>query len=228
MRVRVVVYNVRGFRDGLDRVAAVVRRFAPDLVLLTESGARRRLRRLARVADLQVADDPWSPLRRRVKNAVLVRSPWRVRDHRLVRFAGSARFYPRGALVAHVDRPGAEVWAAAVHLGLNPSERRRHVQELVNALGDREPLVVGGDLNELPDRGAAKALGDRYGDAWLLGGDAGGETFPADEPTARIDYLFVSDGIRVDRVIVPPLPEVRRASDHRPVVAELRLLELDP
>jgi endonuclease/exonuclease/phosphatase family metal-dependent hydrolase len=225
--VRVLVYNVRGFRDGLDGVATVVRRFAPDLVLLNESGARWRLRRLARAVEMASVGDPWSPVRRRVKNAILVRPPWHARDHHLVRFGGSALLYPRGALVALLARPGAEVWAASVHLGLKPSERRRHAHELVAYLGDREPLLVGGDLNERPDRGAAKILGERLGDAWLLGGDADGETFPAGEPTARIDYLFVSEGIRVERVIVPPLPEVRRASDHRPVVAELALPGLE-
>jgi endonuclease/exonuclease/phosphatase family metal-dependent hydrolase len=221
--VRVLVYNVRGFRDGLDRVTAVLRRFEPDLVLLNETGARHRLRRLARAVGLHEAADPWSPLRRRVKNAVLVRPPWRVREHRLVRFAGSARWYPRGALVALVQRPGAELWAAAVHLGLRPAERRRHAAEIVELLGAREPLLLGGDLNELPDRGAARVLGERLGDAWVLGGDAGGETFPAEGPTARIDYLFVSGDVRVQRIVVPSLPEVRRASDHRPVVAEVAL-----
>jgi endonuclease/exonuclease/phosphatase family metal-dependent hydrolase len=52
-----------------------------------------------------------------------------------------------------------------------------------------------------------------------------GETFPAEEPTARIDYLFVSEGVRVERAIVPPIPEVRTASDHRPLVAELTLAD---
>ncbi|MGZ8626157.1 MAG: endonuclease/exonuclease/phosphatase family protein, partial [Actinomycetota bacterium] len=56
-----------------------------------------------------------------------------------------------------------------------------------------------------------------------LGGDVAGETFPAAEPTARIDYLFVSEGVRVERAMVPPIPEVRVASDHRPVVAEVSL-----
>jgi endonuclease/exonuclease/phosphatase family metal-dependent hydrolase len=223
--VRVLVYNVRGFRDGLERVATVVRRFAPDLVLLNESGARWRLRRLARAVDMSAIADPWSPLRRRVKNAILFRAPWRAREHRLVRFRASARLYPRGALLALLERPGAEVWAAVVHLGLRSTERRRHVEELLALIAGREPLLLGGDLNEHPERGAAKLLGERLADAWLLGGDADGETFPAREPTARIDYLFVSEGIRVERVIVPPLPEVRRASDHRPVVAELDLPE---
>jgi len=43
--------------------------------------------------------------------------------------------------------------------------------------------------------------------------------------TARIDYLFVSEGIGVDRVIVPTGPDARLASDHLPVIAELSLPE---
>jgi endonuclease/exonuclease/phosphatase family metal-dependent hydrolase len=70
-------------------------------------------------------------------------------------------------------------------------------------------------------------LSERFWDAWLLGGDVVGETFPASEPTARIDYLFVSEGIRVERAIVPATPEVWVASDHRPVVAELTLPDPD-
>ena len=42
-------------------------------------------------------------------------------------------------------------------------------------------------------------------------------------PSARIDYLFVSEGIVVERVLVPPGPDAREASDHRPLVAELTL-----
>ncbi len=42
-----LVYNVRGFRDGADRVASVVERFEPDFALLNESAGRWRLRRFA-------------------------------------------------------------------------------------------------------------------------------------------------------------------------------------
>jgi endonuclease/exonuclease/phosphatase family metal-dependent hydrolase len=224
MRVRVVVYNVHGFREGLGRVAAVIRRFEPDLVLLNETAGRWRLRRLARAVGMRAAGDPWSPFRRRVKNAVLVRPPWTMARRRLIRFPGSRRFYPRGALVALVERPGARTWAVAVHLGLRPGERRRHAEKLVDAIGHLDgPVLLGGDMNELPDRGAAKTLGDRLGDAWLLGGDVAGGTFPAEEPTARIDYLFVSEDVRVDRVLVPSAAEVRIASDHLPVLAEVVL-----
>lgn len=222
--MRVLVYNVRGFRDGADRVAAVVDRFRPDLVLLNESGGRRRRRRFARRVGMRGAADRWSPFHRRVKNAVLVRPPWRVVERRFRRFVGSARWYPRGTVIALVARSGFRVWAAATHLGLHPLERLSHAEQLADTLRGLEgSIVVGGDLNETPSGRAVSFLSERFWDVWLLGGDVVGETFPAEEPTARIDYLFVSEGIRVEHAIVPLVPEVRVASDHRPVVAELTL-----
>jgi endonuclease/exonuclease/phosphatase family metal-dependent hydrolase len=226
MRVRVVVYNVRGLRDGRKNVAAVLERLSPDLVLLNESDGRWALRRLAGELGLRVAADPWSPIRRRVKDAVLVRPPWRILERGFVRFPGSARFHPRGAVLALVEREGRRTWAVATHLGLHPLERLHHARELAERLaGLDDPVLLGGDLNDRPDGRAASFLAERLGDAWLLGGDADGDTFPADEPSARIDYLFVSPGVRVERAMVPPIPLVRVASDHRPVVAEVTLPE---
>lgn len=222
--MRVLVYNVRGFRDGLDRVVAVVRRTDPDLVLLNESGSRRRLRRFARAVEMDAGADPWSPFRRRVKDAVLVRAPWRIVEHRLHRFADvRRRMYPRGALIAHVGRAGHRFWAISTHLGLHPLERLHAAEELADlARGLAGTVLIGGDCNETPDGRAMSFLADRFWDAWLLGGDVAGETFPAADPTARIDYLFVSEGVLVERVIVPVLPE---ASDHLPVLADLTLPE---
>jgi endonuclease/exonuclease/phosphatase family metal-dependent hydrolase len=111
-----------------------------------------------------------------------------------------------------------------MHLGLHPRERLAHARALAALVeGVDDPIVAGGDLNERPDGRAVGFLSERFRDAWLLGGDAQGETFPADQPTARIDYLFVSEGIVVERVLVPPGPDAREASDHRPLVAELTL-----
>ena len=227
MQLRVVVYNVRGFRDGSDRVIRLVGHFQPDIVVLNETGSRRRLRRFAKALGMDAASDPWSPLRRRVKNAVLVRPPWRIVSRRLHRFRDvRRRLYPRGALIAQVGRSGFRMWAIAVHLGLHPLERIHSVEEISDlARGLAGPVLIGGDFNELPDGKAVAFLAKRYWDAWLLGGDVSGETFPATDPTARIDFLFVSQGIGALRVIVPPGPDARLASDHLPVVAELRLPE---
>jgi endonuclease/exonuclease/phosphatase family metal-dependent hydrolase len=224
MRLRVIVYNVRGFRDGFERLVRLVGHFEPDLLLLNETGGRLRLRRFAKVLGMDLVADPRSPLRRRVKDAVLVRPPWTISEHRQHRFEGGSWLYPRGALIATLGHGGARLCAISTHLGLHPRERLEHARALV-ALVDHvgAPTVAGGDLNEKPDGRAVGFLSERFRDAWLLGGDADGGTFPADEPTARIDYLFVSDGVVVERVLVPPGPDAREASDHRPLVAELTL-----
>jgi endonuclease/exonuclease/phosphatase family metal-dependent hydrolase len=248
VRLNVVTYNVRGFRDGPDRVGEIVERLAPDVLLLQETGPRRTLRRFAAGLGMDVAADPWSPLRRRVKDAVLVRSPWRIVEHRQRRFADAARFYPRGALIAQVGRAGRRVWAVSIHLGLAPTERNAHVHELTDLCAGLAggPVVIGGDLNATPDERAVRWLADRYWDAWATmaaGGpstgdrlrragegaartgtapaNAGGETFPARDPTARIDYLFASAGLRVVSARVPVRAE--EASDHLPVAAELEV-----
>jgi endonuclease/exonuclease/phosphatase family metal-dependent hydrolase len=228
VQVRVVVYNVRGFRDGLDRVVAVIGHFEPDVLLLNETGGRLALRRCAKALGMQAARDPWSPFRRRVKNAVLVRPPWRIVERRLHRFADVRKaLYPRGALVASVGRAGRRLRVYAIHLGLHPLERLHAAEELADLTRGRDgPVLIGGDCNETPDGRAMTFLGERFWDAWLLGGDVAGETFPATEPTARIDFLFVSEEVKVERVLVPSvMPEARVASDHLPVVAELRLAD---
>jgi endonuclease/exonuclease/phosphatase family metal-dependent hydrolase len=231
VRLTVVTYNVRGFRDGIDRVAEVVERLTPDVLLLQETGSRRAFRRFAADLGFEAAGDPWSPLRRRVKDAVLVRSPWRIVEHRQHRFAASARFYPRGALIAQVGRAGRRVWAVSIHLGLAPTERNAHVHELTDLVAGLAggPVVIGGDLNATPNERAVRWLADRYWDAWATVAVANGEqaagmsgaTFPAIEPTARIDFLFASAGLRVLSCRVPVGAE--GASDHLPIVAELEV-----
>lgn len=226
MQIRVLVYNVRGFRDGLDAVVELVARARPDVAVLNETGSRLALRTFARGVQMRAATDPWSPLARRVKDAVLVRSPWRVIERRQHRFAGIDHLFPRGALLAHIGRAGHRAWAVSVHLGLSPVDRSRNAEELVDIVrAFHEPVVIGGDFNELPDGRAIGFLAERFWDAWLLGGDVAGETFPASDPTARIDYLFVSQGVRVERVMVPGGELARTSSDHRPLVAELTLPE---
>jgi endonuclease/exonuclease/phosphatase family metal-dependent hydrolase len=226
VQLRVVTYNVRGFRDGMDRVARVVSHFEPDVVVLNETGGRLALRRFARHVGMGVASDPWSPFRRRVKDAVLVRRPWHIASSFQRRFPTDRWLYPRGALVADVRRAGMRFHAVGTHLSLEPGERRHHadlLSEIVRSV--HTPAIVAGDLNELPDGKAVTVLGTRFRDVWLLAGDADGRTLPADDPTARIDYVFVTEGIGVERAIVPGGPDARQASDHRPVVAVLTLPE---
>jgi len=221
--VRIVTYNVRGFRDGVDRVLGVVRALRPDVLLLQETGSRRSLRRLAVEASMRAASDPWSPGRRRVKNAVLLAQPWRPASIELVRFAGSRRWYPRGALVVRaVSDAGPSLWLVSTHFGLEGSERGRQVDSLLRVVAGsgQAPAMVGGDLNATPEMRVPARIAADLSDAWAAAGRGDGSTFPASEPSARIDYLFASGPLRVGNASVGGEGSAE-ASDHLPVCADV-------
>lgn len=221
-RIRVAAYNVQMLRAGPARVAATVAEADPDLVLLNETGyVGWNLRRLARRLGMRVASGLHGF--RRIPNAVLVRPPWRIVASRTLRFPRFRRTVRRGAVVADLARAGVSLTAVSVHLGLAPDERRRHAELLTDEIAGLAPVVIGGDLNEDPVGPAASWIRDRYWDA--LGEREGRDTFtfPSRAPRARIDYVFVSDGVVVEHAWVHAA--AKDASDHLPVVAELTLGE---
>jgi endonuclease/exonuclease/phosphatase family metal-dependent hydrolase len=222
--VRVVTYNVRGFRDGRERVAAVVRGLRPDVLLLQETGSRRDLRRFAQDVGMRAARDPWSPFRRRVKNAVLLADPWRFMSVELVRFHRAPRWYPRGALVALVSAGGDVVRAVSTHFGLGGEERGSQADRLVALAAPSEggAVIVGGDLNATPDMRAVRRISAALTDVWPGAGHGQGPTFPAVAPTARIDYVFVGGQVQVMHARVETA-DASNASDHLPVSVDLRL-----
>ncbi len=225
--MRVVTYNVRGFRDGRHRVATVVNQLQPDVLLVQETGSRRALRRFASDVGMCAARDPWSPFRRRVKNAVLLAEPWRFISIELVRFGRATRWYPRGALVARAATDDHTLCALSVHFGLDGAERGRQaaaLEELVAAL-DGDVVVAGGDLNATPDMRAPTRIAAKLSDAWAEAGAGDGATFPAFEPAARIDYVFVADGPAITGVVVGG-DGASEASDHLPVAVDLAIAKV--
>jgi endonuclease/exonuclease/phosphatase family metal-dependent hydrolase len=221
MRVRVLVYNVKAFRLGVRNAATLIAQHGPDVALLQECGPRYRLHRFARALGMEQVSTHFL-FRRSIHDAVLVRPPWRVISHRLHRFPKDLRFYPRGALIARLGRSGHRLWAISTHLGLSPAARRRNADELVSrSLALDGPVVAGGDLNEGPDGKAVTWLSSKLRDAWTDAGEGPGETFRADVPRARIDYLFVGEGVEVERAVVLRGPEAAAASDHLPLFVDV-------
>jgi len=225
MRLLAVAYNVHAFRAGTRRVAAALEEARPDILFLNETGYLGwALARFARRMGMSVASGLHGL--RRIPNAVLVRPPWRIVEARVLRFPRPQRTVRRGAVVATLGRPGARLTAASVHLGLSAEERRRDARILTDALAGREPVILGGDLNEERDGEAVAWIGERYWDAFERGGEGDGFTFPASAPRARIDFLFVSDGVRIERAWVGG--GALTASDHLPIVAEFEIEEPEP
>jgi endonuclease/exonuclease/phosphatase family metal-dependent hydrolase len=215
--LRVATWNVHGLRGGVGAVASAIRAEELDVVLIQESGPRARLRELGRTLGWAVSTDPRVFPRRRVRNALLARpgAAESIRP-RVVRFDAGSPLHPRGALFAEID----ERWTAvSSHLGLDGPERGRQVTELRSLLEHATPrTVVGADLNALPDDPGPRSLAEQLTDVWGQVGEGDGETFPAAEPAARIDYLFVGPGVRALRAWTAG----GTVSDHRMVVGDLR------
>jgi endonuclease/exonuclease/phosphatase family metal-dependent hydrolase len=214
-----MAWNVHGFRAGTRALAEAVLAEDPDIVMLNETGYLGfRLRRFSR--RLQMEGSTGATLRWRIPNAVLARAPWRVIKGQVAVLPRKGRGVRRGAVLAQMGRTGRRVWVVSVHLGLSGQERATHARLLTDLLAGRDPVILGGDLNEDQSGAAARWISSRYWDAAAAAGD--GATFPAKEPRARIDYVFGSQGIGVERVWTGGDRFVK-LSDHLPVFADLSL-----
>jgi endonuclease/exonuclease/phosphatase family metal-dependent hydrolase len=134
------------------------------------------------------------------------------------------RTRPRGWASARVALPGsAAVLVGSVHLGLAPEERADHAGRLVAAVRAQQlPAVLAGDLNEPPDGPSWRALADVVRDP----GANSAPTFTARHPRRRIDAVLAAPEVEVLDYGWPPgvsEEDVLLASDHRPVLATIRL-----
>lgn len=224
MRLRVGTWNVHGFRAGARRAAAAIADEEPDVLLLQEVGKLGiRLRAFANALGMREASGLrfW---RRGLPNAVLLRPPWRIVADANVRLTGHRGLRTRGLTIAIAGHAGARFTAASVHLGLSNEERQTHAREIADRLPAwRQPVLLGGDLNERPHQPAAAWLRERLWDAYETAPDGPGETYPARGPSARIDYLLATEGLRVERCWVRP--DLAEVSDHLPVFAEVTFSE---
>ncbi|XVQ13656.1 endonuclease/exonuclease/phosphatase family protein [Spirillospora sp. CA-255316] len=239
--VRVLSYNIRSLRDDRAAVARVVRGLKPDVVCLQEVPRflwwRFKRRRLARACGLSVASG-----RRAAGLAVLAGPRARVvhREYHLLERVPP--LHRRGLAVAVLEFPdgggggaggrGARLIAASTHLDLRDEPRRAHTGEIVGILeGVRAahpaPVVLTGDINEEPGGASWTLLAGRFQDAHAVAPEGGSATFPARNPGRRIDGVFADAEIEVIGCGVPVGAAIAAdyplATDHRPVLAALRL-----
>lgn len=204
-------------------VAAVIRACEPDVVCLQEAPRFLRWRSkraaLAREAGLVVATaDRVGGL------AILSAIRVNVRERRLVRLSKAPKLHQRALVLADIEVGGAHWRVGSIHFSLDPAERLRHLEEIFAALpADGAPVVLAGDVNETPREPAWTTLGERLADAYLAAPAGDGDTYSARAPHKRIDGIFVDPRVTVVSCGVPDVPGVAQASDHRPVLAELRV-----
>ncbi len=127
-------------------------------------------------------------------------------------------FEPRGALIADLDAGSGPLRLVGVHLGLRRADRRSQLAHIRARLRDDDarPALIVGDFNEWS---AAEGFEALHGFEMT----SPGASYPARAPFGRLDRMATNAGISVLRSGVFDSHLARRASDHLPIWADLRL-----
>ncbi len=103
----------------------------------------------------------------------------------------------------------------------DPAEREHSSTELKAIVAAAAmPVILLGDFNAAPDAPSIAALRAFLTDTWTALYREPGYTIPVRKPNKRIDYIWLTPG-----AFAPVSMQVlsSEASDHLPIVAELRL-----
>ncbi|MEV7239166.1 endonuclease/exonuclease/phosphatase family protein [Streptomyces sp. NPDC051020] len=242
--LRVATYNIHAGAGednvfDLDRTAEAIRGLHADVVGLQEVdvhwGARSNFvdeaHALAEKLDMNVFfapiydNDPATAGGDRAQYGVAVLSRYPVleaENHEITRLStqtpNPVPAPAPGFAEVTVNVKGSHVHVYSTHLDYraNPSVRSAQVKDMLNVLAeDSGPKVLVGDFN-------AGAKAPELAPLWKELRDAapnGGGTYPAINPSKRIDFVTVSPDI----TMVGAQEVATDASDHRPVAADLEL-----
>lgn len=241
--VRLMTYNVHGC-SGMDgrvsprRVARVIRGEMPDVVALQELDLGRRRSRaedqaaiIARELGMHAVFCPTITRgEEHYGHALLSRWPIElVKRARLPHDPSGWWQEPRSAMWARVEVNGVPINVITTHLGLGPYERVLQARALLGrewlaGIPENEPVLVCGDFNALPGSAPYRLLATRLRDAQTpAAGHRPAGTFSSLQPLLRLDHIFLSPQLERDRVRVVRNDVTRVASDHLPLVADLRV-----
>lgn len=102
-----------------------------------------------------------------------------------------------------------------IHFGLSPAEQENAAATVLANLED-EKCILMGDFNITPDNPLLDPIRARMKDASAKFTEPK-LSFPSDNPTIKIDYIFVSPDLEVQEADIPAIV----ASDHRPHTASI-------
>jgi endonuclease/exonuclease/phosphatase family metal-dependent hydrolase len=136
----------------------------------------------------------------------------------------------RGALWVEIDVNGKKIQVINTHLSLFPRERMLQVEELLGSswLGNPEckgAVIICGDFNSTLNSRASRAMGKKFHSIHFHAkGFSHLKTFPSFLPLGLVDHIFLSGGVKAVKIETPKTRMERRASDHLPLIAEVRIM----
>ncbi len=242
-RLRVMTYNVHSCigMDGKlapERIARVIARTRPDVVALQEldvgrarSGGMDQAHRIAHYLEMDYHFHPALHLEEeRYGDAILTHLPLRlIKAGSLPTVTDKPYLEPRGALWVAIDWHGTEIQILNTHLGLLSAERLAQIKALLGPewLGGcplGTPLILCGDFNAGPSSPVFRRISEGLREVQSgTGRQRPKNTFASRLPMTRIDHIFISKKLTVAGTEVPRSELTMVASDHLPLIAELRL-----
>jgi endonuclease/exonuclease/phosphatase family metal-dependent hydrolase len=232
---RVMTFNIH-HGEGLDgkvdfsRIATLIQRERADLVALQEvdKGVLRTARRdlpaeLAALTGLTcVFSNNFHYQGGEYGNAVLTRFPALSATNSHYQMLHTNE--QRGILQLTLDVYGRRLTFMNTHIDYrrDDSERLLNVREIGELMtqSGRHDVILCGDFNAMPDSQVYQRLKTMFNDTWESAGKGTGWTYPADNPRRRIDYIWISKTTQLEAVNA--YVSESAASDHRPLVVEMR------
>lgn len=232
--IRVATYNIHRSRglDGRtrpDRIAEVLAGIRADVVALQEVvGAGPNDSGHAEVIGAALGMGWVMASARHLRghlfgNVVLSRYP--VREHKQYDLSWKT-CEPRCCQRVDLDVDGMRLHLYNVHLGTAFLERRFQAQRLAAIVSDKRistPKVVLGDFNEWMRGLATTLLSERLQAIDLRTHLRRRRTYPGIFPILHLDHIYYEGDVEVQRLELPRTRLTLLASDHLPLVAELRV-----
>ncbi|MDJ0514179.1 MAG: endonuclease/exonuclease/phosphatase family protein [Methyloceanibacter sp.] len=227
-RMRVATYNVHRWSGAsgrqvpdATRTGIVISELNADVVALQEVlrpfDAKDPLTELAEAQHLHVAFVVTRAHRRgELGNAILSR--WPITSLFVLDLSFS-RLERRSALAAEFKLGDRSLTVVATHLALRDRTRQRQVRTILSHPQLQGPVVLMGDLNAWRRSKATRALEAALG---VHGNRRWPASFPSVRPILALDRIY-SRGAQIETLEVHRSLEARRASDHLPVIAGLKL-----
>ncbi|MPT48087.1 MAG: endonuclease [Sphingobium sp.] len=229
--LRIASYNIRKAigtdrRRNPERVLAVLEEIDADIIALQEADRRFGTREAALPPLLIERRSDYQPAPLNLQNdsigwhgnAIFVRKSATITMSDIIHLPC---LEPRGAVMAEVTLAGgAKLRLLGMHLDLSGLWRRKQANAVLQLVKDAPdmPTLLAGDLNEWRrDRGCLDDFGRHFDFAPC------GRSFPSRYPLGQLDQIMMDDRFELLNCGVHDSPLARRASDHLPIWADLRL-----
>ncbi len=232
--LRIVTYNIHRSR-GMDRrvrperIADVLAEINADVIALQEvigpgQAGPGHAEGIGAALGMGWVMAPTRELRRhQFGNVVLSRFP--IRDHAQYDLTWK-NSEPRNSQRVEIDLGPGRLQFYNVHLGTALLERRYQAARLATWVHDRRvvgPKIVLGDFNEWARGLAADILGERLQSVDLFPHVRRRRTYPGFFPLLHLDHIYYKGNVEIRDISLPRTRLAKMASDHLPLVAEIRL-----